>query len=102
MCFCYLCRNSKIKNFVKNTLAHSISETNTLLCCITEIQDGRQNWWENDFGEKSPIESTEALWKFFVEIALALPVSKIKAFLHFMKKFKMTAKSVRRISGKTH
>ena len=62
-----------------------------------EIQDGRQKWWENDFGEKSPIESAKALWiQNFVEITLALSVSKIKAFLHFMKKFKMAAKSGRK------
>ena len=57
----------------------------------------------NDFGEKSPIESAKALWiKNFVEITLALSVSEIKAFLHFMKKFKMAAKSGRkRNSAKT-
>ena len=68
-----------------------------------EIQDGRQKWLENDFGEKSPIESAEALWiKNFVEIALALSVSKINLILRFMKKFKMATKSGRRrISAKT-
>ena len=43
-----------------------------------EIQDGRQKWRENDFWEKSPVESTNTLWvKNFVKIALSCSVSEI-------------------------
>ena len=49
---CFLLFAKKIKNFIKIALAHSISEISTFLCCITEIQDGRQKLQENDFGEK--------------------------------------------------
>ena len=62
-----------------------------------EIQDG-QKWWENDFWEKSPVDSADTLWiKNFVEIALSCTVSKINTFLNFTQKFKMAAKS----GGKT-
>ena len=51
-----------------------------------EIQDGRQKWRENNFWEKSPIDSTNTLWvKNFVEIALSHSVSEINAFLHFQR-----------------
>ena len=61
-----------------------------------EIQDGRQKWRENNFWEKSPVASANTLQvKNFVEIALSHSVSEINAFLHFMQKFKMAAKSGR-------
>ena len=64
----------------------------------TQIQDGPQNWQENDFWEKSPVHSANTLQiKYFVEIALAHTVSEINASWCFKLKFKMAAKS----GGKT-
>ena len=63
-----------------------------------EIQDGRQKWRENDFWEKTPVDSADTLWvNNFVEIALSRSISEINMFLRFMQKFKMAAKS----GGKT-
>ena len=57
-----------------------------------------QKWQENDFGEKSSVDSADNLWvKIFVEIALSHSVSEINTFFYFMQKFKMAAKS----GGKT-
>ena len=84
----------QIKNFIEITLSHSVSEINTFSAFYAEIQDGRQKWQENDFWEKSPVDSADTLWvKYFVKITLSRSVSKINAFLHFMQKFKMAAKS---------
>ena len=64
----------------------------------TEIQDGLQNWWENDFGEKAPDDSVDTLvGKNFAEISLSYTVSMINEFLHFKQKLKMAAKN----GGKT-
>ena len=42
----------------------------------TKIQDGRQKWQENDFSEKSPVDSADSLGvKNFTEIALPRTVS---------------------------
>ena len=63
-----------------------------------EIQDGRQEWKENDFWEKSAVDSAATLWvKNFVEIALSRSISEISRFLSLTQKFKMAAKS----GGKT-
>ena len=49
-----------------------------------EIQNGHQKWWENDFWEKSPVDSVDNLRvKNFVEIALSHSVSEINTFLCF-------------------
>ena len=62
----------------------------------TEIQDGRQKWRENNFWEKSPVDSADTLWiENFVEIALFRSISEINSFLRFMQKFKMATKSGR-------
>ena len=38
----------------------------------TEIQDGYQEWRENDFCKKSPVDSADIVWvKNFIEIALS-------------------------------
>ena len=59
-----------------------------------EIQNGHQKLHENDFWEKSPVDSADNLRvKNFVEIALSCPVSEITAFLRLTQKFKMAAKS---------
>ena len=64
-----------------------------------EIQDGRQKWRENDFWEKSPVDSADTLWvKNFIEIALSRSVSEINVFLHLRQKFTMAAKSGRKTS----
>ena len=64
----------------------------------TEIQDRRQKWRENDFCEKSPVDSVDTLWVInFGEIALIRSVSEINTFLYLRQKFKMAAKS----GGKT-
>ena len=63
-----------------------------------EIQNGHHKWYENDFWEKSPVDSADnPQVKSFMEIALSRSVSKINGFLRFTQKFKMAAKS----SGKT-
>ena len=68
------------------------------LAFYAEIQNGRQKWRDNDFWEKSPVDSADTLWvKIFVEIALSCSVSEITSFLCFMQKFKMATKS----GGKT-
>ena len=63
-----------------------------------EIQDDRQMWRENDFCEKSSVDSADTLWvKNFVEITLSRSVSEINTFLRLRQKFKMVTKS----GGKT-
>ena len=62
-----------------------------------EIQDSRQKWRENDFGETLPVDSADTLWvENFVEIALARSVSEINASLRFTQKFKMAVKRDRK------
>ena len=62
-----------------------------------EMQDGRQNWRENDFCKKSPVDSAYTLRvKNFVEIALSRSVSQINTFLCLTQRFKMAAKSGRK------
>ena len=57
-----------------------------------EIQNGRQKWRENDFCEKSLVDSADSLWvKNFIEIALSRSISEINAFLCLTQKFKMAA-----------
>ena len=99
----------RIKNFVEITLSRSISKINMFLCFMhkfrqnrsislcfqdkqvftfnTEIQDGRQKWWENNFCKKSSVESADTLWdKNFFEIAFIAEISRLT------QKFKMVAK----------
>ena len=59
-----------------------------------EIQNGHQKWRENDFWEKSTVDTADNLWvKSFMEIALSCSISEINRFLHFTQKFKMATKS---------
>ena len=37
-----------VKNFIEISLSYTVSQINAF---YTEIQDGRQKWWENDFWE---------------------------------------------------
>ena len=47
-----------------------------------EIQNGHQKWRENDFWEKSPVDSADNLRvKNFMEISLSRSISKINRFL---------------------
>ena len=73
-------------------------------CILAEIQDGRQIWRENDFWEKSPVDSTDTLGvKNFNKIALSCTVSEVNAFLRFTQKFKMPPKMAQKtIFGKSH
>ena len=74
------------------TLTPGISDA--IFAFHPEIQDGRQKWSEDDFGEKSPVDSAYTLWvQNFVEVALSGPVSEINAFLCLTQKFKIAAKS---------
>ena len=52
----------------------------------TQIQDGCKKWRENNFWEKSPVDSAVTLWvKNFVEITLSCTVSKIHAVFALVK-----------------
>ena len=67
------------------------------LAFYAEIQNGHQKWLENDFWEKSKVDSADNLRvKNFVEIALSRSISKINGFLRFTQKFKMATKSGRK------
>ena len=51
-------------------------------------------WRENDFWEKSPVDSPDTLRvKNFVKIALSRSIIEINMFLRLTQKFKMAAKS---------
>ena len=60
----------------------------------TEIQDGCQNWRENDFCGKLPLDSADTLRvKNFIKIDICHTVSEINMFLCFTQKFKIAAKN---------
>ena len=62
------------------------------------MQDGRQKWQKSDFWEMLPVDSAHTVRvKNFVKIYLSCTVFKINALLHFMQKFKMAAKSGRKV-----
>ena len=124
--FCNFCKHSKIQNgchfwqdFLENflkiglttlkrypmgqkfrrnrSISHGFQDKH-VFAFYAEIQDGCQKWWENDFQEKSPVDSAYMLQvQNFVKIALSRSVSEIKTFLHFTQKLKIAAKS----GGKT-
>ena len=53
---------------------HSIShcfQDKCIFAIYSEIQDGHQKWWENDFCKKSPVNSADTL----CEITLSRSVS---------------------------
>ena len=63
-----------------------------------EIQDGHQKWQENDFWEKSLVDSVDTLRiKNFIKITLSRTVIEINVFFPFTQKFKMATKN----GGKT-
>ena len=60
---------------------------------FVEIQNGDQKWRENDFWEKSPVDSADNLRvKNLVENALSRSISMINGFLCLTQKFKMATK----------
>ena len=61
-----------VKNFVKITLFRTVSERkNVFFTFYAEIQDGHQNWRENNFWDNSPVDYEDMVGiKNFVEIAL--------------------------------
>ena len=80
---------------VEMTMSHCFPDK-CIFAFYEEIQDGRQKWQENDFWEKSPVDSTDTLEvKNFVKIALSCIVSEINVLLCFTQKFKMAAKKWR-------
>ena len=49
-----------------------------------EIKDGCQKWQDNDFWEKSAVDSSVTLWvKNFFEIALSRSISEISGVFAF-------------------
>ena len=84
-----LCRYPAGQKFRRN---HSISlsfQDKWVFVFNPEIQDGCQKWQENDFWEKSAVDSAATLWvKNFIENCFYLA-----PFLHFTQQFKMVAKS---------
>ena len=70
-----------VKNFVKIAPSHTVSEINVFLRFYTEIQDGHQKWWKNDFWEKLPVDSTDILRvKNFIELTISHTISQINQF----------------------
>ena len=91
-----LCRYPTSQKFCRN---HGISlrfqfQDKWVFVFNAEIQDGCQKWRENNFCEKSPVDSADTLRvKNFVEIALSHSIIEINMFWHLRQKFKMAAKS---------
>ena len=83
--------NLWVKNFISISLQFQDKRAFEF---YTEIEDGRQKWWENNFCKKMPVDSADTVWvKNFVEISLSRSVSEINKFLCLTQKFKMAAKS---------
>ena len=60
------------KKFHQNRSSLHRFRDKRILAFYTEIQDGRQKWLGNDFGENLPVDSEDTLWvKNFIKIALA-------------------------------
>ena len=87
--------NLRVKNFVEIALSRSVSEINMFSCFIQNFKMAVKSLWENDFCEKSPVDSADNLRvKNFVEIALSRSVSEINMFSCFIQNFKMAVKSL--------
>ena len=85
-----LCRYPAGQKFCQNCSISPRFRDKRVFAIKAEIQDGHQKWRENDFWEKSPVDSANTLWvKNFVKITR----SRDNAFLRFMQKLKMAAKS---------
>ena len=58
-----------VRNFVKITLSHTISEINMFYGFYAELQDGFKKWQENNFHKKVPDDPAYNLRaKNFIEI----------------------------------
>ena len=78
-------RNRSISLHFRNKLVFAFN---------AEIQDGRQNWRENDFCEKLLVDFADTQRvKNFIKITLSHTVFKIFTLFHFPQKSKMAAKS---------
>ena len=76
-----LCRCPMGQKFCRNRFILLRFQDKCVFAFKAQIQDGRQKWRENDFWEKSPVDSADTLWvKNFVEITLSRSVSEINAF----------------------
>ena len=72
-----------IFNFHQNSRwqPKSRSQHKCLFAFYTEIQDGRQKWWESDFCEKPPVDPADNLQvRNFVEITLSRTACQINVF----------------------
>ena len=58
-----------------------------------EIQDSRQKWRENNFWEKSPVDSADTLWVKKLRRNHSISYRFRDVFLNFTQKFKMAAKN---------
>ena len=89
-----LCRYPVGQKFCRNRSSLLSFQDKYVFAFYTEIQDGRQKWLGNDFGENLPVDSEDTLRvKNLIKIALACTVSEMNAFWRFMQKFKLAAKS---------
>ena len=96
---CLICFsiNDKLQGFIDESDLFIFLFIYFFFVFYVEIQDGHQKWWENDFCEKSPVDSLDTLRvKNFIEIALSCSVSEINTFWCLTQKFKMAAKSGRK------
>ena len=89
-----LCRYPVGQKFHQNrSISHRLRDK-CVFAFYAEIQVGQPNMAENYFWGKSPVDYADNLQdKNFVEIALSHNVYEIYAFLCFMQKFKMAAKT---------
>ena len=102
--FSRLCRSPVGPKICRNCSISHLYQDKCVFAFYAEIQDGRQKWRENDFLEKTPVDSVDTSQvKNFTEIALSETVSEINAFLGFMQKIKIAAKNDgNMIFGKTY
>ena len=76
----------RLKNFFEIALSRSVFEINVFLHLTQKLEDGHQKWRENDFCEKSAVDSADTLWvKIFVEMALSRSLPEINVFLLFQR-----------------
>ena len=92
------CRYPAGQKFCQNRFISHSYRDECLFDFYAEIQDGHQKWRENDFWGKSPVDSPDTLQiKTFAEITLSRTVYEINGFLYLTQKFKMAAKSGRKV-----
>ena len=92
-----LCRYLRVKNFVKITLSHSVSEINRFLHLTQKFKMATKSIRKTIFGKISSRLCRYLRVKNFVKITLSHSVSEINRFLRLTQKFKMAVKS----GGKT-